>query len=441
MEIDLRDLQRYVEACDPWHVLEPGDPRYVDLDKGTPVRGSDGWSCIDELGRTIMFAGEGISTSQLFTGFTGTGKSTELRRLAQKLQDNKQTPLHVVVIDFEEHRTDSTPLSITHTLSVLAYELDRAATRAEGGNPDEPPGYLRRFYDFIAHTDVDIKGLGFQQLGVSLMAEIRNNPTIRKKVEAVLSFRFQVFVREAQDSMAESITRLRKATGAKQIVVLADGLEKVTPLREEDRELVESSAETMFVEHASFLRLPCHTVYTFPVWLMFRTAGLSSRYHRKIQILPMVKVSEPGGEPFEPGLDKLVEVIGKRLDVTRIFGKDLGETLIPIAAASGGFPRDLLRMVRELLWSARSFPAESKLVERVIAQTAAEYARTIRSPDVDLLVEIARTHELPRGDQARISAFGRLLQRYLVFAYRNGDDWYDIHPLARRASIVRERFT
>jgi signal recognition particle GTPase len=42
------------------------------------------------------------STCQLFTGFAGTGKTTELRRLAERLRNDKQSPTHVVLIDFEE---------------------------------------------------------------------------------------------------------------------------------------------------------------------------------------------------------------------------------------------------------------------------------------------------------------------------------------------------
>ncbi len=441
---DLRHLQHFVKQCDPLQPLDPGDPRYVDLDEGVPVRGSDGASCIDEIERTILFSDPMSPVCQLFTGFPGSGKTTELRRLQNRLQQSKLVAMHVVMIDFQEYRTDPTPLSIIETLRVLAYELDRAATRAEGDDPDTKPGYLKRFYDFLKTTNIDLKSMGFAQLGGTLMIEAKGNPTFREKLEQALAPRFQVFAREAQEVMAEAVVRLRKATHTQQIVVIVDALEKVVPLREEDRSLLEASAETVFVEHASWLRLPCHVVYTFPLWLRFRTTQLDGLYDRPAQILPMVKVSERNGDRYAPGHGKLVDLVSRRLlvnqtpQVERIFGKDLEQTLHPLIAASGGYTRDLLRMVREVLWGARVFPVDAKTIQRIIERTAEGYVAAVRSDDADVLAEIARTHDLPRGDDERLAAFGRLLQGYLVLAYRNGKPWYDLHPLVRTAPVVAE---
>jgi hypothetical protein len=437
---DLRHLQHFVKQCDPREPLDPGDPRYIDLDEGEPVRGSDGASCIDEIERTIVFSESPVC--QLFTGFPGSGKTTELRRLQSRLEQHKQVPMHVVMIDFQEYRTDPTPLSIIETLRVLAYELDRAAIRAEGDDPDAKPGYAKRFYDFLKTTSIDLKSVGFSQFGGTLMIEAKGNPTFRQKVEEALAPRFHLFAREAQEVMADSVVRLRKATHAQQFVVIVDALEKVVPLREEDRALLEASAETVFVEHASWLRLPCHVVYTFPLWLRFRTTQLDNLYDRPAQILPMVKVSDIDGKRYPPGHAKLVELVSRRLRVNqtpqidRIFGSDLEQTLHPLISASGGYTRDLLRMVREVLYGARVFPVDRKTIDRIIERTAEGYVTAVRSVDADVLAEIARTHDLPGGDDARLATFGKLLQLFLVLSYRNGIPWYDLHPLVRGAPVV-----
>lgn len=436
---DLRKLQHFVQQCDPMQPLSPGDPRYVDLDGGTPVRGSDGASCVDELAKTILFSEPTIPVCQIFTGFPGSGKTTELLRLKKRLEDSKLVPFHVLVIDFQLYRTDPTPLSIMEVLRVLAYELDREATRAEGGDPDEAPGYVKRFYDFLTTTNIDLKGLSFAQLGPTLMFEPKGNPSFRQKLEDALAQRFQIFARQAQEMMAEAVVRLRKATGAQQIVVLVDGLEKVTPLREEERQSLEGSAETVFVEHAARLRLPCHVVYTFPVWLRFRAPQLDGLFDRPARILPMVKVSDPNGQPYAPGYAKLTDLVGRRLDLVHIFGTDLEATLHPLIDASGGYTRDLLRMVREVLYDAAAFPVAPSTIERILDRTAEPYAMAIRDLEADILAEVARTHDLPRGDDVRLARFGRLLQNFLVLAYRNGAGWYDLHPLVRRAPIIKSR--
>ncbi len=426
--VDLRQLQTFVSQCDPQQPLDAGDPRYVKLDEGAPVRGSDGWSCIEEIERTIQFSDAASPVCQLFTGFPGTGKTTELRRLARRLDENKLVPLHTLLIDFEKYRTAYSPISIMDMLRVLAYELDCEATRVEGGDPTAGPSYLRRFFDFVASTDLQLKTLGFQQLGASMMLELKDNPTFRREVETALARRFQVFARDAQESMAESVVRIRKATNAQQIVVIGDSLEKISPLREEDRDFIESSVETLFVEHASWLRLPCHAVYTFPLWLPFRTAELDTRYDRKIADPAHGQGDGARRAALRPRLREAHPARRQAPRLGLIFGPDLEQTFFPLVAASGGYARDLLRMMREILWSARSFPVSPAQVQRVIDQTAESYARTIRSADVDVMAEVARTHELPRGDGDRMAVFGRLLQRWLVLAYRNGKEWYDFAP-------------
>lgn len=438
--ISLTDMQRFVAQCDPDRPLQAGDPLYVALDDGTPVRGGDGTSCIDELERTILFSKPASPTCQLFTGFPGTGKTTELNRLRARFDANKVFSAHTLVVDFQEYIDPYVPISITDVLRVLAYSFDRAAIVAESNDPDAQPGYSRRFFEFLTKTEVDLKEIGFEAYGASLMLELKNNPTFRHKVESALALRFQAFAREATETIAQAVVRLRKATGAARIVMLVDGLEKLRPVREEDRPVVENAVETLFVQHASWLRVPCDVIYTFPLWLRFRTTPLGALYDREPYVLPMVKVATQDGADFEPGLAKLCEIVRKRLGDDRVFGPLQGEVpavLREVLRTSGGYPRDLLRMVREILWTTKVFPATAADAARILSRIGESYAQAIRSPDAELLAEIAQTHALPLGDGERLAAFGRLLDQWLILAYRNGHEWYDLHPLTRRAPLVQ----
>ncbi len=230
---------------------------------------------------------------------------------------------------------------------------------AEGKDPDQEPGYVRRLWDFIAHTDVELQEIGFHAYGASLMLELKNNPTFHQKAEAALRVRFQQFANEARTVMEQSILRLRQAptTQAQRVVILADGLEKFTPLREEDRGAMEASVESVFVQHARLLHLPCHTIYTFPLWLRFRVAELGGLYDGSPTVLPMVKIALHDGTGYAAGDREAARAVRRRVrDLARVFGDDLDATLLPIVHASGGYPRDLLRMVRQLLIDARELP-------------------------------------------------------------------------------------
>lgn len=441
----IRELQGFIARCDPEQpLLQEGDPLYEPLDQGEPVRGSGGRSCIEELAQTIRLREPAAPTCQLFTGFAGAGKTTELRRLKARLEADKLTPTHVVFVDFEQYIDRYAPISITDVLRVLAYALDHAATAAEalrkGKDPDKVEvGYLRRLFGFVARLDPQIKSIGFDAYGAKLLLEIKDNPNFRQRVEEALKLRFQAFAEEATGIMAEAIVRLRSATHAQRVVVIADGLEKLTYVDEKDREKVEVAAETVFVTHATWLRLPVHVIYTFPFWLRFRAPSLGAVYHGEPRVLPMVKIAERDGAPYREGLQKLERLVGRRVPIDRVFGPSPEETLLPILEASGGYPRDLLRMVRDLIGATDTLPVTEATARRIVQQLAQVYARVIRTPDVDLLAEVARTHALPRGDGGRLASFSRLFNVWLVLAYANGEEWYDLHPLVRRAPEVRER--
>jgi hypothetical protein len=202
---------------------------------------------------------------------------------------------------------------------------------------------------------------------------------------------------------------------------------------------MEESVEMVFVSHADRLRLPCHVVYTFPLSLRYRRADIGAGYDAEPLVLPMVKVAEPGGAPYEAGIQKLTEVVARRLDVPHVFGAELDKTLVPLVRASGGYPRDLLRMLRSLLTESRAFPVRAEDTARIIGRLAEDYSRTLFATDIDIMAGVAETHALPRGSDDTLAAFARLLDRYLVLAYRNGTEWYDLHPMIRRDPMVEER--
>jgi hypothetical protein len=141
-------------------------------------------------------------------------------------------------------------------------------------------------------------------------------------------------------------------------------------------------------------------------------------------------------------VEKLFDLVQRRLkDLPRLFGPDLDQTLMPLIHASGGYPRDLLRLVRQILIDGRQFPCTPHVAARILDELTQQYGFVVRGTNLPLLERIATTHALPQDDAEQVAAFGRLLERWLVLAYRNGEEWYDLHPLVRRTPMVRARLT
>ena len=104
-------------AVDP---LEPDDPRYVAL-----YNDSDEDPVL-ALMETIQFS-PGEST-QLLSGYRGSGKSTELRRLKQYLQSDRYA---VVLVDIEDYLNTASPVDIVDFLLALAAAFEEKS-------PNEP---------------------------------------------------------------------------------------------------------------------------------------------------------------------------------------------------------------------------------------------------------------------------------------------------------------
>ena len=424
-----------LKAFDPTQPLGSTDDRYISFES-YGVRGS-GHKEIIQVVKTSLDAQEPKGAShQLFTGYPGSGKTTELLRLKDVLNQDLETPTVALLIDGEDYYNSYSELQVTDVLRVLAYVLDREATKAEGRDPDAEPGYLRRFWDFL-QTDVQFEKLGFKFSGIEIMAELRNNLTFRKLADEAMTARFQAFADQARCSIEESVGRLRAARLRDRVVVIFDSLEKFRPLNEDDSDRLERSLERVFLEHAGWLKVPCHVIYTFPLLLRYRTTGLGTVYGSEPVVFPMVKIHDELGGVWQPGLDALAQLMKKREGPASVFGPQGDGLRTRIAEASGGYPRDVIRLCRNLIQNEDTFPAADTAVDRVIAQLESEYANVFRDTYLETFVYVAHHHQLPQANESTVRLAGDLIRRFIILSYRNGREWYDLHPLIRRHPKVQ----
>ena len=93
--------------------LEPDDPRYIAFYNDAALTSADP---IASLARTIEWSP--LESKQLFSGFRGTGKSTELRRLRKMRSAGDNT--RVVLCNMEEYLNLTTPVDISDFLVSVA---------------------------------------------------------------------------------------------------------------------------------------------------------------------------------------------------------------------------------------------------------------------------------------------------------------------------------
>lgn len=378
---------------------------------------------------------------QLFSGFRGSGKSTELRRLQHHLRGLGN--YHIVLCDVEDYLSLSMPLDVSTFLMVLAGSFGEALyeERILPSDPGEE-GYWSRLWNFLARTKVDISELSAtmpgQPIGAALKASFKDDPSFREKLQKVMEGHLGALVRDVREFFKDCVKKVQRRHGNDaRLVFLVDSMEHIRGTSTNAKD-VQASVENLFAGHADKLRLPgVHVVYTVPPYLKVLRPNLSSLYASGyLQMLPALKVRDRGTEaPFTPVFELLQRVIRARGDWRRLLGDDRGQ-LDALILASGGHLRDLLRIFMEILRRADQLPVPEQTIWDAVNQVRSEFL-PIADADAEWLARIAETHEAALPSQDRLPDFARFLDSNMVLCYRNGMDWYDTHPLV--AELVKEQ--
>lgn len=79
-----------------------------------------------------------------------------------------------------------------------------------------------------------------------------------------------------------------------------------------------------------------------------------------------------------------------------------------------------------------SLPLTTEHVEEAIGYVAHDFL-TMTQEQEAFLRAVASGDGTVRPKNAEIALMARLLQSHMLLGHLNGQDWYEVHPLARRA--------
>lgn len=442
---DLELLAGWYERCDPDRRLTPQELRdwYVPFDAFPSREGRTlslrGPSASELLIRHIRLASRGMqgSSAQLFAGFRGTGKSTELARVEQELA---ATGEYVVLrVNAEDYWNGTHTLTPEELALILAAGVEEAANarlelgvRGPSGVWDQIMGELKALESSLK---LDLKlDFGPVELAANLQ---RGGPSFREKLNRLLGERPE----HLRSFLHGRIARLSQRLGSPRLVVLVDGLEKFSAAADEVA-LVYKGMADLFYHQDELLRLPgCHVVYTIPPYLRFLNKGLETQY-RGIRTLPNIKVQgrPPLREPFGPGVEALEQVVAKRINLDQLFGQQRRSLVERLVLASGGHVRELLLLMGEVIGHAldHGLPVSAAGVDEAIRLRADQKGNFFFRSTRELLREVAETGRIEPRDDDGLSALSRAMDDFLVLCYYNGEPWYDVHPLVLDRATQKE---
>jgi hypothetical protein len=404
--------------------LPDGDPRYVSTQQ---ARGSE--QTFTRLARKFGWDPETNAffapndKHVLFFGHIGSGKTTELRRYAGKLNDSKR--FYVVEVDVLA-KLDRNNLQYTEALMAMAETLLERLNDDGYGLGEEALKPIRDWFTKAIHTRASNSELsaelktGVQAGGgipgiVKLFAgftaafktgssqksewrqEIRNGFT-------TLAVAFSELIRTAEALLASS-------GRAERVLFLIDGTDK---MRGED-------TQQFFVQDAEqLLAIQTLAIYTAPLHLKY-DGRLGGKLDADM-VLPMIKLQERSGTPFAPGLEAMHDLLLLRADRSLFASDAEAKRLVEF---SGGHPRELLRLLK-LSCEVAHEKIDAKVVQRAIEQLASDYRYFLKPSDYSLLKAIDLNPAHGGNDlQAQ-----DLLHRLALLQYNDGT-WRRSHPVVR----------
>jgi len=110
--------------------------------------------------------------------------------------------------------------------------------------------------------------------------------------------------------------------------------------------------------------------------------------------------------------------------------------VVDVPAHVRGHLRDLLHILAEVLLRTDTLPVPPATVEQAVDQVKNEFL-PLADADAIWLDRVARTHKASLEGTDRLPDLARFLDTHLMLCYRNGHEWYDVHPLI--ADEVREQ--
>lgn len=316
----------------------------------TQLHGRDHEDPVQELADQIDFSDS--AGTYLFTGNRGTGKTTELLRLAKILRRDEYN-CEVFYVDIAEYlylylsdpiEVSDFPIAVMGGLS----EKFRERFKEDPGRE----GYLERVFKFL-RTEVQLTELKASMGAADFKLAFQENPTFKQELQRKTRGFVEKLVQQARQFALELKKQiaLLKSDEQRKVVLIVDSFERVGGNYSNEKDVFASVA-TLFSAQADKLRFQgISIVYTVPPYVSGLWGGIGAHYDSgRIYALPSVHIykccPEAGvrPEPYADGIGKMTAIVRKRYSGWEKFFTS--SQLDRLAQNSGGDLRDYFRLHR-----------------------------------------------------------------------------------------------
>lgn len=364
----------------------------------------------------------------LLAGHRGSGKSTELNRLAARPEIQARYAvvkfsvlkvLDVVDLDYIDLLFQSAAITFNRLVSAASEPLELA--------PDTI-GLLDRWRRTVSERIADSsQGMGTEvEAGGGLdvlkvffarfQGRLQVEHTTRKITREAIEPRLSDFLRTLEVFYGE--IDLALASRGQRLLLILEDLDKIPDVEK---------ARVLFSEKGAYLtQPPCSVVYTVPIAIHYdpEFQRIASTFGHSI-FLPNVPLHRRDGKPYKSGRALMEGFVGRRITPKLIERSALSAAV----TSSGGVLQQIQRLMEKACLRTLGF--ERATISKADVEHAArdlqfELERGLGSQHYKLLDEVELTSEAPSDPEVL-----RLLHALHLVEYRNAERWCRINPLLK----------
>ena len=411
------------------HLDGDRDPRWVDTER---ARGEYSLArlCralgVDRTKRRLKAPDHGY---YLFRGHRGSGKSTELRRIAHKLHDRD---FYYVVFADAAQDLDVNNLRyqdvLLHLASRLMTQLVDDGIHVDQVHLDSLQEWFTervekttKTRDFAREAKAGFgvsAGLPFlAKLFGHISTAFKTNTLYKEELRTTLRNHFSDFSEGFNHLITVTEDTLPGTGKGVRILFVIDGTDRLSG----------DDAQAFFAADVHQLQqVRALFVYCAPVHLAYEGANAGQTFS-SIFRLPMIKLLNSDGSLHEEGHTAMGKMLHRRA-AAGLFDASVADRLIE---HSGGHPRDLLRLLLNAFKHAEYDRFDNASADRAVREMAADFRRILNPEDYRLLAVIDAGHSPPAGsERIRYLLYNLALLEYNDYFWRS-------HPVIRSTQEYR----
>jgi hypothetical protein len=384
---------------------------------------------INRDNRTLLF----------LAGMRGSGKTSELAKITQKLHN--KSCFFCVTCNLD----DGLDLNDMEYMDILIFQLERLFQELEAGKIEfDDDSILASLFEWFSERvsevnksikreggfEVEVEAktpsiLNFFSLTAKLKSNITGNKENAEKIRTTFRSNFTEFAFKTNEFLEAVNIQLRLHGVAQEILFVVDGMEK-TATTDIRRKVV--------IEEADRIRqIRANMIFTLPIELMPLAQKLSQ--FSTVVSFPFVKIREKDGTIVEEAVKRFEEFVHRRINPDLF---DSPETIREAILLAGGSPRELLRI---LSYANMYADEDINVIKREDMNKGAQKlanitAQYISENDFELLKVLKESNQsgryIPFDDK-----WQDLLEKLIILEYNDGT-YKRVNPVVELSPLYKQ---